>query len=161
MISTRWLLRLSLSCSLLLGLTALAPAQGRRSYGDRDGLRGLNFDEITRIINDCERRTNGFKRTLDKALARDNVRAGQLREDQLNRNAQRLEDALDRVGDSWNKDRSYDRTRSNIRQAVAYATDINSAMRRWNMGSDAEREWGAVRIQLDLLAAKFGTQKTR
>jgi hypothetical protein len=152
---------LRLSFSLLLGLAALAPAQERRSYGGRDDLRGLNYNEITRIINDCESRTNRFKRTLDKALARENVRAGQAREDQLNRNAQRLEDALDRVGDSWNKDRSYDRTRSNIRQAVAYATDINSAMRRWDMGSDAEREWGAVRIQLDILAAKFGTPKIR
>ena len=54
----------------------------------RGGSASIN--ETTKIINDCERRTNAFKKTLDRALGRDNVRAGQGREDQLNRNAERL-----------------------------------------------------------------------
>jgi hypothetical protein len=153
----------ALGVSLLL-LPEAGSAQPRRDRISNDrggGLHGLNFEEITRVINDCERRTNSFKRTLDKALARENVRAGQGREDQLNRNAQRLEDAMDRVGDSWNKDKSYDRTRSNVRAAVGFANDINNAMRSWNMGDNAERDWAAVRGQLNILAAKFNTPRVR
>jgi hypothetical protein len=153
----------ALGAGLLLFPEAGAAQSNRGRYPNNQGggLHGLNFEEITRVINDCERRTNSFKRTLDKALARDNVRAGQGREDQLNRNAQRLEDAMDRVGDSWNKDRSYDKTRSNVRAAVGFANDINNAMRTWNMGDNAERDWAAVRAQLNILAAKFNTPQVR
>jgi hypothetical protein len=71
--------------------------------------------ETTRIINDCERRTNSFKKTLDRALARDDVRAGQYARGSTQRQAKRLEDELDRVGDSWNRDHNPDRTRDHVR----------------------------------------------
>ncbi len=117
--------------------------------------------ETTRLINDCERRTNSFKKTLDRALARDNVRASQRREDQLNDRAKRLEDQLDRVGDSWNRDRNPDRTRDHLRVAIGLAGDINRAMRNWRMGRDAENEWTAIRDDLNRLARIFGLQRVR
>src|SRR5215813_12955723 len=120
-----------------------------------------SINETTQIINDCERRTNTFKKTLDRALARDNVRAGQGREDQLNRNAEALENQLDKVGDSWNKDHSLDRTRDHVRAAIALANDINVAMRNWNMGGDAENQWAAVRTELNRLAQKFNLPRVR
>ena len=120
-----------------------------------------SVDETTRIINDCERRTNDFKKTLDRALGRENVRAGQAREDQLNRNAERLENQLDRVGDSWNKDHSLDKTREHVRAAIALANDINVSMRSWNMGGDAENQWAAVRGELNRLAQKFNLPRVR
>jgi hypothetical protein len=129
-------------------------------YAQRRG-GGARVEETTRIINDCERRTNDFKKTLDRALARDNVRAGQGREDQLNRNAERLENSLDRVGDSWNKDHNMDATRGNVRAAIAIAQDINVAMRNWNMGGDAENQWAAVRSELNRLAETFGLPRIR
>jgi hypothetical protein len=129
-------------------------------YAQRRG-GGARVEETTRIINDCERRTNDFKKTLDRALARDNVRAGQGREDQLNRNAERLENSLDRVGDSWNKDHNMDATRGNVRAAIAIAQDINVAMRNWNMGGDAENQWAAVRGELNRLAETFGLPRIR
>src|SRR5262245_12151406 len=129
-------------------------------YAQRRG-GGARVNETTQIINDCERRTNSFKKTLDRALARDNVRAGQGREDQLNRNAERLENQLDKVGDSWNKDHSIDGTRDHVRAAIAVANDINVAMRSWNMGGDAESEWSAVRAELNRLAQKFNLPRVR
>ena len=118
-------------------------------------------DETTRIINDCERRTNSFKKTLDRALARDNVRAGQGREDQLNRNASNLENALDKVGDSWNRDHSLDKTRASVRTAIAFGNEINQAMRTWNMGGDAESEWSTLRAELNRLAQTFNLPRIR
>jgi hypothetical protein len=136
---------------LSIAVSLMIPASAQVRAG-----RGGGVDETTRIINDCERRTNTFKKTLDRALGRDNVRAGQAREDQLNRNAERLENQLDKVGDSWNKDHSLDKTREHVRAAIALAQDINVSMRSWNMGGDAESEWAAVRGELNRLAQKFG-----
>src|SRR5688500_6168678 len=92
---------------LVIALVMIATdstAQIRRGGG------GARVEETTKIINECERRTNGFKKTLDRALARDNVRAGQGREDQLNANASRLENQFDKIGDSWNKDHDMNKT---------------------------------------------------
>jgi hypothetical protein len=122
---------------------------------------GGNIQQTTNTINDCEKRTNKFRKTLDKALARDNVRAGQGREDQLNNDANRLENQLDKVGDSWNKNHSIDQTRQHVSVAIAIANDINKAMRNWKMGGDAESEWAAIRGELNRLAQTFGVPKIR
>lgn len=122
---------------------------------------GARVDETTRIINDCESRTNSFKKTLDRALGRNNVRAGQGREDQLNREASQLENALDRVGDSWNRDHDMNKTRNSVRAAIAVANDINVSMRNWNMGGDAENQWAALRAELNRLAQTFGLPRVR
>ncbi len=142
--------------ALAVLLTPAVDAQVRRNAGG-----GSNVQETTRIINDCERRTNQFKKTLDRALGRDNVRAGQGREDQLNAQAGRLENQLDKVGDSWNKDHSIDKTRTHVRAAIASGNDINKAMRTWQMGGDAESEWNALRAELNRLASTFGAPKIR
>lgn len=148
---------------LLAGLLAAAvhaqPRPNRpATYPNRGG---ANVENTTRIINDCESRSNKFKRTLDKALARDNVRAGQSREAQLNNNASRLENALDKVGDSWNRDHNPAKTKDYVRAAVALGNDINSAMRTWNMGDNAEQEWAALRAGLNRLADTFNTPRIR
>ncbi|MBI5085657.1 MAG: hypothetical protein HZB13_13785 [Acidobacteria bacterium] len=143
-------------CALVLTLTCSLPAQPRRGRA----VRG-NIAETTRIINDCERRTNTFKKTLDRALGHDNVRLGQGREDELNREASRLENQLDKVGDSWNRDHNPDSTRDHVRAAIAVANDIDNAMRRNRMGPDAEREWAAVRAELNRLAQTFNLPRIR
>src|SRR5437764_3047237 len=130
---------------LAYAVLALVPASSLAQI--RRG--GTEISETTQIINDCVRRANSFKKTLDHALARDNVRAGQAREDQLNRDASRLGDQMNKVGDSWNKSHSLDLTRDHVRTAIALGNDINVAMRNWNMGGDAENQWAAVRVELN------------
>ena len=142
---------------LLAALTPALTAQPGRPAAASGG----NIQQTTNIINDCEKRTNQFKKTLDKALARDNVRAGQAREDQLNRDAGNLENQLDKVGDSWNKNHSIDQTRQHVTVAIGFANDINKAMRTWKMGGDAESEWTALRGELNRLANTFGTPRIR
>lgn len=147
------------SLTAILAYTAMALLPTNALAQIRRG--GAQVNETTQIINDCERRTNTFKKTMDRALARDNVRAGQARENQLNRDASNLENAMDKVGDSWNRDHSLDRTREYVRAAIALANDINVSMRNWNMGGDAENQWAAVRAELNRLAQKFGLPRIR
>jgi hypothetical protein len=138
-------------------LASVAPAQPRRVAAPG----GASIQQTTDIINDCEKRTNKFRKTLDKALGKDNVRAGQAREDQLNNDANRLENQLDKVGDSWNKNHSIDQTRQHVALATNIGSDINKAMRTWKMGGDAESEWAALRSELNRLASTFGTPGIR
>jgi hypothetical protein len=74
--------------SLVLAFSVIALVPANSLAQARRG--GSQVNEITEIINDCVRRTNAFKRTLDRALARGNVRAGQTRENQLNQDASHL-----------------------------------------------------------------------
>ncbi len=135
---------------ILVGLALLVPV-----------LSANSIQQTTNVINDCEKRSNKFKKTLDKALGHDNVRAGQGREDQLNNDADRLENAMDKVGDSWNKDHSIQKTRAYVTAAIANGNDINRAMRTWKMGGDAETEWAALRNELNNLARTFGVPGIR
>jgi hypothetical protein len=125
----------------------------------RGTINSGKINETTNIINDCERRTNQFRKTLDRALGRDNVRAGQGRENQLNREATQLHDAMARTGDAWNRDHNYNRARQNVNAAIVFARDIDRAMHNWNMGGDAVSQWAAVRSELNRLALNLGLPK--
>ena len=147
-------------CEILLAIAscALGPftAQAQRR---RPAINSSKVQQTTNIINDCERRTNQFRKTLDRALGRDNVRAGQGRENQLNREATQLHDAMARTGDAWNRDHNYNRARQNVNAAIVFARDIDRAMHNWNMGGDAVSQWAAVRTELNRLALNLGLPK--
>jgi hypothetical protein len=135
----------------------LFPAEARSQHR---GERQWQFEETTRIINDCEKRTNAFKGILRHALDESRLdHSG--REKQLNRDAERLEDAMDHVGDSWNRDHNPGKTRRFVAGAIAVSKDINKTMIKWHLNPEAEREWDAVRAELNRLAETFGLQQIR
>lgn len=146
-----------LTLSAIWIVLVLVPAQAQ--YQHR-GERQWQFEETTRIINDCERRTNDFKGILRHAI--DESRLDHTgHEKQLNRDAERLEDAMDHVGDSWNRDHNLGKTRKFVAEAIAVSRDINKTMIKWHLNPEAEREWDAVRADLNRLAETFGLHQIR
>ncbi|MBI4889035.1 MAG: hypothetical protein HY821_00330 [Acidobacteria bacterium] len=123
-----------------------------------EGLGSRNIQQTTDVINDCERRTGAFQRKMRRALNRSGLNRT-AREDQLNRDTDRLESAMDKVGDSWNRDHDVHKTRQFVSGAIAVARDINKTMVNWHLDSDAEQEWVAVRGELNRLAQTFGLPK--
>jgi HAMP domain-containing protein len=117
-------------------------------------------DAITRTINDCEDRTDDFRKALRKAL-KDSPLDDTRRQDEMNREADRLENALDRTGDAWNKDHDRLKTRANVQDALTAARDINTAMLKWKLQADAERQWHVVRSELNRLARAFNLNEVR
>jgi hypothetical protein len=114
--------RLALS-GMLIAL-ALFPIEAQVRHR---GERGWQIEETTRIMNDCEKRTNAFKGILRHAINESRLdHSG--REKQLNRDADRLEDAMDHVGDSWNRDHNPGKTRRFVAEAIAVSKDINKTM---------------------------------
>ncbi len=116
---------------------------------------GRGVDQTTQVINDCERRTNSFEKKLRRALNKSGLNRT-AREDQLNRDTDRLENAMDKVGDSWNRDHNVQKTRQYVSAAIAVARDINKTMVNWHLDPDAEQEWVAVRGELNRLSQTFG-----
>jgi hypothetical protein len=80
---------------------------------------------------------------------------GTRREDALNHDASRLEQAANRLRDSWNADRDFERSRRNLRVAILAGQDIQRTMARHRLRSNVQREWGAVRLELNRLAEIF------
>jgi hypothetical protein len=144
-----------LAFSAILIALVLFPAEAQDRHG---GERGWQIEETTRIINDCERRTNAFKGTLRHAINESRLDHSH-REDQLNRDADRLENAMDHVGDSWNRDHNPGKTRRFVAEAIAVSKDINKTMIKWHLNPEAEREWDLVRAELNQMAETFGLRK--
>jgi hypothetical protein len=146
-----------IALSTILITLFLLPTQAQVRYR---GERGWQVEETTRIINDCERRTNAFKGMLRHAINESPLDHSR-REEQLNRDADRLENALDHVGDSWNRDHDPGKTQRFVAEAIAVSRDINNTMLKWQLNPEAEREWDAVRAELNRLAATFGLRPIR
>lgn len=148
--------RFFVACTLTCLLSTVPAAWAQRPGLGRPG----SIDVITRTINDCEERTDKFVRTLRRAL-RDSSLNGTNREDDLNRSSKELERSMDRVGRSWNREKDVSKTRQHVRAAISDARNIDITMRNRRLGGDAEREWRAVRIQVDLLARAFSLPSVR
>jgi hypothetical protein len=132
--------------ALTLLLPVVAKAQRDRDRDDRRDSRG---ERIARVIRDCEERTNDFRHAVDRSWG------GERHEDELDRNAARLERSLNRIRDSWNRDRDYERTRRNVGAAIDAGRDVNRILRNHRMRSHVDREWGAIRSELNNLAEVF------
>jgi hypothetical protein len=131
-------------------LPGVAPAQPRRDRG-RD---------IARVIADCEERTNQFRRSFRYALDRSAYRDS-MREDELNRHADRLERAMNRVRESWNRERNPGKTRYLVSEALTTSQEINRAMMRGRLHPEVQKQWFIVRSELNRLAEVFEVPKIR
>jgi hypothetical protein len=142
-------LPLILVLALLLPVVGKAQVRGRNNRDDRS-------ERIAQVIRDCEQRTNEFLKAVGSAWGRDRHN-----NDMLDRNATRLERALNRVRDSWNRDHDYARTRGNIGAALSAGRDVNRTLSSHRLNQRVSREWGAIRTELDNLANVFGQPRIR
>ena len=141
-------LPLTIAVALLPGILPAQPRQGGRPPGPE------RMGNISRVIADCEDRTNDFKRSLRVALDRSSFNNSR-REDELNRDASRLERALNRVRESWNLEHNPSRTRRSVGEAITAGRDINRTMVRRRLNPDVQRQWDIVRGELNHLADVF------
>ena len=134
---------------LLLPVVGKAQTRGRNSRDDRS-------ERIARVIGDCEQRTNEFLKAVESAWGRERHN-----NDVLDRNAAKLERALNRVRDSWNRDHNYGRTRGNIGAAINAGRDVNRTLSHHRLNQRVSREWGAIKTELDNLAEVFEQPRIR
>ena len=145
-----------MSMAAVLLLTGILAAQPRRDYPPRGG-RG---PDLSPVVADWEERTNQFRVSLRAALDRSALNGTQ-REDQLNVDALRLERSMNRVREAWNRERDPGRTRRFVSDAIAVGQDINRTMVRRRLNPDVQRQWDAVRAELNRLAEAFELPRIR
>jgi len=144
------------SIAVALLLPGVLAAQPQRGYPPRDG-RTAN---ISRVVADCEERTNQFRVSLRAALDRSALN-GTRREDQLNVDAERLEHAMNRVREAWNREHDPPRTRDFVNEAISAGRDINRTMVARRLNPNVQRQWDAVRSELNRLAEAFELPRMR
>jgi hypothetical protein len=145
-----------MSMAVALLLAGILAAQPRRDYPPRGG-RG---PDLSRVIADCEQRTNQFRVSLRAALDRSALNGTQ-REDELNVSAMRLERSMNLVREAWNRERDPGRTRRFVSDAIAVGQDINRTMVRRRLNPGVSRQWDAVRAELNRLAEAFELPRIR
>ncbi len=106
-----------------------------------------NRDQVQRILERLEVRTDSFRRSLDDALDRSRFNGSQ-REDNINALARNFERQTDRLRDDYSDG---DRVRGGVRELLATGDQIDRIMRRGRYGRETERDWAAVRTELNRL----------
>ena len=147
-------LPMAIAVALLPGILPAQPRHGGPPPGSE------RMGNISRVIADCEDRTNDFKRSLRMALDRSSLNDTR-REDELNRDASRLERAMNRVRESWNFEHNPSRTRRSVGEAIAVGQDINRTMVRRRLNPEVQRQWDIVRSDLNRLAEVFELPRIR
>jgi uncharacterized protein YpuA (DUF1002 family) len=86
---------------------------------------------------------------------------GTRREDQLNVDAERLERAMNRVREAWNREHDPPKTRDFVNDAISAGRDINRTMAARRLNPNVQRQWDAVRSELNRLAEAFELPRIR
>jgi hypothetical protein len=111
--------------------------------------------QVDLIIHNAETRSDFFVTEFDRSLDHSRLN-GSAREDQLNRRAKDLEGAFDNLRRRFDRTESYWATKAEVARCLNIATDINAAMRSHSFGPVTERNWAALRIELNTLARVYG-----
>jgi hypothetical protein len=142
--------------SMLVAVALLWPVVAKAQPPRGRGPEGSRDERIARVIRDCEQRTDDFLRAVQNAWGRDRHNG-----DPLDRDAARLEQALNRVRDAWNRDHDYRRARGYVGSAVDAGRRVNRLLPRHRLGRRVEKEWAAIRVELDHLAEAFDQPRIR
>jgi hypothetical protein len=122
--------------------------------------RERRIANISRVVADCQDRVIQFRSSLRAALDRSALN-GTRREDQLNVDAERLERAMNKVREAWNREQDPPKTRHFVDDAIVAGRDINRTMVARRLNPDVQRQWDAVRGELNRLAEAFELPKIR
>ena len=148
-----------LFCAIAMA-TMLAGAL--RAQGDRPQHRDRRewIGKISAIVRDCDERATEFRSALARALDKSRL-DGTREEDRLNQHAKRLDVAISRLRESWNREREPEKSREHVREAVAAAREINWAIETHRVRGKVQHEWDVLRAELNRLAEAFDEPKIR
>jgi hypothetical protein len=119
-------------------------------------IRRVNFSraQIDRLIRNVEERVDRFVVQFDYAL--DNSRLNNTRrEDNLNQRARDLETATDELRREFDRNDSRRENSAEVRRVLNIASDINVAMKNRQLNRPTERNWTAVKTELNALARAY------
>lgn len=148
---------------LVLGIPAIASAQygGYDPYGrnDRDRRqndpyygRSGNYGNMSGVVRSLKDRTRDFVRQLDRDLDRSRMN-GTRREDQINEQAKRFRDAVNRINSSNN---NWGRRDNNIERALQMGSQLDRSISRVRLSYQSQALWQSISRDLQMLGNGYG-----
>jgi hypothetical protein len=111
----------------------------------------LSDKEIERILHRIENQSGKFRGSLDSALDRSRLNDTD-REDDINSFIKEFDQEVKRLHDRFDDRKS---VAADVQSVLDHAARIDNFMRRRGLGERAEREWSALRANLDQLAEAY------
>ncbi len=147
-IATGITMGVTMGVTMSVSLSAVNAAQGQNR------VRTYSQAEVERLIRDVEQSSKEFQRDFDSWL--DNSRLdGQLREDRYNKQVQELTTALSTLRSNFDRRNDWWLARSDMQRVLNAAAAVNSALSDREVRGRLNRQWGALRRNLNRLAEAF------
>src|SRR5687767_10725472 len=150
---------------LVLGIPAIANAQWRDRDRDRDRYedrnRGYNnngaygnYGNMNNVVRSLKERTREFVRQLDRDLDYSRTN-GTRREDQINQQADRFRDAVNRINNNGNNN-NWGRRDNNIERALQIGAQLDRSVSRVRLSYQSQALWSSIRQDLQMLGNGYG-----
>lgn len=138
-----------LTSAALLLFTAITPAAAARVDPWERG--GYRHSDLRAAADDAERLADRFRSRLDRELDR-TIIDGTKREDQVEKRAARLENALDEVRSAVRKGKKVNHTRNRVQRALRYAHELERDLMRLRLSPALYQHWRYLQARLNHLA---------
>ncbi|MGI8837217.1 MAG: hypothetical protein ACR2H4_11350 [Pyrinomonadaceae bacterium] len=138
-------------CGVLVTLSAVQIANGQ--YEQRQG-RTYSRNDVERFIRDVERSSQDFQRAFDSWLDRSRI-DGRPQEDTYNRQVQNLTSALSTLRSNFNSRNDWWLARNDMLRVLSAANEVNAIMGNRGVRGGLNRQWSALRANLNTLANAF------
>ncbi len=113
--------------------------------------------QVGQIISRLESSSTTFKYEFDRAMDNSNLN-GTSTEDRYNRDVRNYADSLTRLRREFNRNNSWWQVRNDVQSVVGQATTVNTWMNNLNFRRNIERQWNAMRNDVNTLADTFDLQ---
>jgi hypothetical protein len=111
----------------------------------------LRDKDVEQLIHRVEQQADKFRGRLDSALDKSRF-DGSKREDEINRYVKQFYKATEHLHDRFKDHKS---VAADVQAVLDEAGHIDQFMRRYPLTSEAQREWSALRANLDDLARAY------
>jgi hypothetical protein len=126
-------------------------ARGSVVASDADLPYRLRDKDVEQLIHRVEQQADKFRGRLDSALDKSRF-DGSKREDEINRYVKQFYKATEHLHDRFKDHKS---VAADVQAVLDEAGHIDQFMRRYPLTSEAQREWSALRANLDDLARAY------
>jgi uncharacterized phage infection (PIP) family protein YhgE len=133
---------------LFLGTWGFATAEAR------DG-SPYSRKEVEKVIDRAEEKCNGFKELTEEKLNGSILKGTRIAAN-INRAAQELDDAIDRLKKKFDRDDKLKETRDEAADVYDAAQTLESALEDVRRGSEIWDEWKALKKDIDALVEAYG-----
>lgn len=139
-----------ISATLLVALTITTLSTGLSAAAQQRAYR-VTYQQVDQLLGRIESRSTQFRQSLDAALDRTRI-DGTRQEDNINAFVLAFEAATVSLRDRFRGRRD---VAADVSEVLNRAAQIDSFMRRNNLGAAAETDWRALRSDLDVLAGYY------